>query len=324
MVAFSVAAPALCAAVSSGCTKSGSGLSATGSGGSTTVSITFTANTFYNYLYPVFSIDDKIDPSTGRPTGGPPSFEYETAGGSWTSTTATYDPNVFLGGSVWAAGLPEWTDVPSGAERTISVEIKFNSNMPAGTYDSWFGFVSSEICSSLNISPMPARLSALSYSPAAPVAATTPRASSPASADGSSGTSGSTNSDTGGGASHSPAAGTASGTASSAAKPSPKAPAGASGSPSASAGSSGTDLGTAAAYGAPKPSASSLADLQPTASASSDSTELPWICVFGVAALLALGGGAFTVRRRRLAGARSADGTRGESGSGPENGSEPR
>lgn len=275
----------------------------TSAGGSTTVYITLTPKTFYNYLYPVFSLQAKA---------GPPTFEYEVNGGSWTSVAASYDRSGLYGGAggdVWAAFLPEWTNLPADTVISLGVKVEFNSNMPAGSYLSWFSFVRSEICSALNLSPAPMPLSDLSYSPAA-VAPVTPHTSSSTSSgsSGGSGTSGAGNVANAAGGSAATDAVAATAKASGTAAAGTKASAGPSGSSNPSA--AGTAAVAGATQGTPSPSARSLTDAQPVASATSDSGTLLWLGVFGIVVLLAFGGGgAFAVRRRRLvSGAASADG----------------
>lgn len=253
----------------------------TTSAGSTTLSITVTAETYFNYLDPVFSIDTRNGNDGIKPSYTPPSFEYSVNGGSWSPITTHFDSSGSFGGNVWAAYLPEWTGVANGAATTLRVKVGFGSSMPHGSYNDWFGINGDEVCSVENLpEPLPARLAALTYSP--PAAAPTTRPAKPP---------------TTAAAAH--PTGSANGTGSaSTASTSAAANASSSGSPASSASPSpSADSGTSTP--SPGPSAKALTDAQNAADRnSSGSSTLPWLLVLGALVLLAGVGGASVMRRR--------------------------
>lgn len=178
--AASAAAASVCASAPAGSnvtvySASDSGPAAvTTRGGSTTVSITFTAMTYFDYLYPVFSVDSRNGNDGAEPSYAPPAFEYSVNGGSWSSTATHFDTSGSFGGDVWAAYLPEWTDRADGTVTTLRVKVVFSGSMPSGTYDDWFGMQGTEVCGVENLSPPSTRLSALTYAPPAAVATKQP------------------------------------------------------------------------------------------------------------------------------------------------------
>lgn len=261
--------------------------------GSTIATITFTSKTYFDYLYPVFSIDTRNNNDGIKPTYSPPSFEYSVNGGSWSGIAATFDTSGDVGGDVWAADLPEWQDLANGSVTTLRMKVTFNGSMPHGSYDSWFGVrPDALVCGVEQLSPIAAHLSPFTYSPAA-VATTRPASSSPAAAP----------THTAVGAGNASAAADASGTASAHA-PTGSASASASGSVSPSA-SGSADIGASASASGSAPTAlndaqNAAADRAASSSGSgSGSGTLVWVLVLAAVVVFGGVGGTFAARRRR-------------------------
>ncbi|WP_157436232.1 hypothetical protein [Actinospica robiniae] len=257
----------------------------TTSGGSTVLSITFTADTDFDYLGPEFALDTRNDGI--KPTYTPPSYQYSVNGGSWQSVSTTYDSSGTVGGDSWAAVLPEWQNVSSGSVVNLKVRVTFSRDMPTGTYKNWFGIQENEICSAENLPLIGKSLSPLTYSPVA--AQVTPTAQPTTAKPKSAGSAASTV--------NSPSAASSTG-ASSSASPVVSATASAAATVSATASASATGTEAAAAVTPPPtPSVAVLSDVQPAASSSSSSSA--WLVVLGALVLLgAAGGGTFVLRRR--------------------------
>lgn len=263
---------------------------------STIATITFTSKTYFDYLYPVFSIDARNNDDGIKPTYTPPSYEYSMDGGSWKSIAAAFDTSGTVGGDVWAADLPEWTDLANGSVTTLRMKVTFNRSMPHGSYDSWFGVATSLVCGVENLSPMAAHLSPFTYSPApatspAAPATTRPAHSSPAAAP----------THTAGGAGNASTAADASGTTSA------HAPTGSAGaSASGSVGPSASGLAAIGASASPSGSApTTLTNAQNAAadraasSSGSGSGTLVWVLVLGALVVFGGVGGTLAARRRR-------------------------
>lgn len=260
-------------------TATDSPVTVTTTGGSTDLSITFTADTNFNYLRPDFALDVRNGNDGVKPSYTPPSYQYSVNGGGWSSVATTFDTSGIVGGDTWAAYLPEWTNVSSGSVVRLKVRVTFGGNMPSGTYASWFGILDNEVCNAENLSLRGTSLSDLTYSPTAtratPTAQPTTAKPTPAAPAGSASN-----------AVSSASAARSTGASSNA-------------SPVASATATATATGTevAAVAPLPTPSVTVLGDVQRAASSSSGSSA--WLAVLGVLTLLgAAGGGAFALRRR--------------------------